>query len=83
MSEERQRELAAAIAAAFQPGMADAVRIAEAEERARLQARTLGIDGQMVIDRARHRYIASPLGGTDVYAVMLGDVIAEEMRGVR
>ena len=71
-------EFAAAIAAAFQPGMAQAVMWAEAEDRARNQAKAIGSDPDAVIDRAKFRYIETPSGGIEVWRDILDDIIREE-----
>lgn len=52
--------VAEGIASAFVPGMAQAVRVREAEDRLLVKAHTLGLDGDMLIEKARHRYVASP-----------------------
>ena len=76
----RDQEIAAAIAAAMQPGMAVAVMWAEAEDRARNQAVAIGADPDAVIDRAKFRYVQSPRGGVEAWRDILDEVIAEEMR---
>ena len=76
----KDQDLAALIASAFVPGMADSVLIHEAIERTRLQAEVLGLDGDTIVDRAKFRYVQSPRSGTQAFIDMLDDVLREEMR---
>ena len=70
------KEFAASIASAFQPGMARVIQVQEAEDRLRISAQLLGLDPDELLNTARFRYV----GGTRNYLEVLEDVREEAHR---